>query len=301
MMCLQTFSSYAKECIMDHELWSRLSHAMFDVARAFPSSGRRTYDTHRIVRVYLWAVLHERPVYWAVNPRHWDRLRRPKRLPDQSTMSRRLRHPETWAFLTRLARRVAGSCPEELIKAMDGKLLRVAKHSGDGDATFGWGQGGYARGYKLHAIWSDTPMPLAWEVRPLNEGETVVAQSLIRQIGGQGYLLADAMYDQNPLYDLADEHGHQLVAPRRKPGTTLGHRKHSPQRLRSVALLEGPNRFGQSQFNHRKQIERNFAGLVNFGGGLQSLPAWVRTIHRVRLFVHAKLIINAARLRRLTA
>ena len=40
---------------MDHELWEILSHAMFDVARAFPKSPRQTHDTHRIVRVYLLA------------------------------------------------------------------------------------------------------------------------------------------------------------------------------------------------------------------------------------------------------
>lgn len=185
---------------------------------------------------------------------------------------------------------------------MDGKLLRVAKHSGDPDATFGYGQGGYAKGYKLHAIWADTPMPLAWTVRPLNEAETTVAQTLIGQLGDEGYLLADAMYDQNNLYDLAGQHGHQLVAPRRKPGTGLGHRKHSPWRLRAVHLLEKRGQlFGPVLYSHRIQIERNFAGLVNFGGGLHSLPTWVRTLPRVQLYVHAKLIINAARIRRLSA
>jgi hypothetical protein len=41
---------------------------------------------------------------------------------------------------------------------------------------------------------------------------------------------------------------------------------------------------------------------VSFGGGLTSaLPAFVRRLHRVRLWVHAKLLINAARIRRLEA
>jgi len=287
---------------MDYELWNKLSHAMFDVARAFPHVARRRFTSHQIVRIYLWAVLHDQPVYWAVDPRNWDRRMRPAELPNQSTMSRRLRCGETLEFLTRLARRVAGRSRPEWIKAIDGKLLRVAKHSGDGDATFGYGQGGFAKGYKLHAIWADTPMPAAWTVRPLNEGETTVARTLIQQLDDEGYLLADKAYDRNHLYDLAAEHGHQLVAPRKKPGTGLGHRKHSPQRLRSVQLLEMDwRRFGRGLFAYRKQIERNFAGLGNFGAGLQSLPPWVRTLGRVQLYVHAKLIINAARIRRIRA
>jgi hypothetical protein len=287
---------------MDHELWSQLSHAMFDVARAFAPNHRRTFDTHRIVRVYLWAVLHERPVSWAVDRRHWDRCTCPEYLPDQSTMSRRLRRPETQTFLTRLGRRVCGSCSPEMIKAIDGKLLAVARHSQDRNATFGHGQGGSAKGYKLHAIWADTPMPVAWTVRPLHEAESTVARDLIQQIDGEGYLLADAMYDRNHLYELAGQRGHQLVAYRKKPGTALGHRKHSLRRLRSVALLEGNSQaFGTPLYSYRKKIEQNFAGLVAFGGGLQTLPSWVRTLPRVRLYVHAKLIINAARIRRIAA
>ena len=54
---------------MDRELWSQLSRGMFDVARTFRKSPRHTYSTHQIVRVHLWAVLHDRPVSWATQPR----------------------------------------------------------------------------------------------------------------------------------------------------------------------------------------------------------------------------------------
>jgi hypothetical protein len=35
---------------------------------------------------------------------------------------------------------------------------------------------------------------------------------------------------------------------------------------------------------------------VSFGGGLSSLPAWVRGLDRVRTWVWAKLLINAVRI-----
>lgn len=287
---------------MDHELWETLSHSMFDVARAFPKSPRQTHDTHRIVRIYLWAVLHDRPVLWATRLRNWPQPNRPKQLPDQSTMSRRLRDDETTLFITKLACRVAGPSPLVLIKAIDGKPLVIPKHSTDPDAGYGRGVGGQAKGYKLHAIIGNSAMPLAWSVQPLDVSESSQAHQLIPQLKGEGYILADSNYDSSKLHDTAKDHGHQMLAPRRQPGTELGHRQHSPHRLRAVHLLEqAPSRFGATLYKRRREIERQFGGLVSFGGGLQSLPAWVRTLPRVRLFVHAKLIINAARIRRLVA
>ena len=287
---------------MDHELWTQLSHAMFDVARAFPKSSRQTYDTHAIVRVYLWSVLHDRPVVWAVDPKNWSAQRRPKELPDQSTMSRRLRQDQVWRFLAKLACRVAGPMPAVLVKAMDGKPLTVAKHSADRDATPGRGVGGFAKGYKLHAIWGGGPMPLVWSVQPLNVSEITEAQTLIPRLSDEGYLLADAHYDCNVLYDQAAACGHQLIAQRQRPGAGLGHHRHSPHRLRSIHLLEqAPSPFGRELYQRRRRIERDFGGLTAFGGGLQCLPSWVRTLPRVRLFVHAKIIINAARVRQCAA
>jgi len=287
---------------MDHELWKTLSHAMFDVARVFPKSPRQTHDTHRIVRVYLWAVLHDRPVLWATRSRNWSRANRPTQLPDQSTMSRRLRDNETSLFLTKLARRVAGPRQPVLIKAIDGKPLVIPKHSTDPDAGYGRGIGGVAKGYKLHAICDGSAMPLAWSVQPLNVSELNQADKLVPQLKDEGYILADCSYDSNKLHDTAMDHGHQMIAPRRTPGAGLAHGKQSVHRLRSLHLLEhSPSPFGCNLYKRRREIERQFGGMVSFGGGLQSLPAWVRTLPRVRLFIHAKLIINAARIRRLVA
>lgn len=287
---------------MDHELWKQLSHAMFDVARAFPKSTRQTFDTHHIARVYLWAVLHDRPVSWATRRSSWHWRTRPSALPNQSTMSRRLRGGQIWRFIEKLARRVAGPVKPSLIKVIDGKPLVVAKHTADADATSGRGIGGFAKGYKLHAIWGCGAMPLAWSVRPLNVSEVTEARTLIPQLADEGYLLADTNYDRNDLYDQAAARGNQLIAQRRPSSKGLGHHRHSRHRLRSVYLLEiASSPFGRDLYRQRRQIERDFGNMVAFGGGLQCLPSWVRSLRRVRLFVHAKLIINAARIRRRAA
>ncbi len=53
--------------------------------------------------------------------------------------------------------------------------------------------------------------------------------------------------------------------------------------------------FGKKLYRFRRQIERDFGNLFSFGGGLTRLPPWVRRFPRVRNWVNAKLLINAAR------
>jgi hypothetical protein len=212
-------------------------------------------------------------------------------------MSRRLRNPLVKEFLAAMGHRLAGRRCGGLIKWIDGKPLPISRHSQDKDARFGRGAGGLDKGYKLHAIWSDSPIPEAFSVQPMNRDERHVAAEMIMRSPGKGYLLADANYDSRSLYDLAAAWGYQLVAPRSKPGRGLGHRPRSPHRLRSIDMLEGPSTFGRSLYRLRRTIESQFAGLTCFGGGLPCLPPWVRGLCRVRLYVHAKLLINAARIR----
>jgi len=282
---------------MERELWSQLMAALHDVSRSRNVGWRLTYNTSLIVRVYLWSVVHDRPVYWACKPRHWDRATRPARLPSQSTMSRRLRSRAVKEFLAAMGRRLAGRRSPCMVKLIDGKPLPISRHSQDSDARFGRGAGGLDKGYKLHAIWGNSSIPEAFSVQPMNRDERCVAEVMIPQLKGEGYLLADANYDSRRLYDLSATHGHQLVAPRSKPGRGLGHRPKSPHRLRSIDMLEGPSPFGRSLHRLRRSIESQFSGLTCFGGGLPCLPPWVRGLRRVGLYVHAKLLINAARIR----
>jgi len=233
-------------------------------------------------------------------------------------MSRRTRTEAFERFLEALGRRLAGRPSAALLKYIDGKPVVVAFHSTDPDAACGRGAGHKDRGYKLHAIWAaDAAMPAAFEVQPLNVDEQQVARRLIPKAlhrDRPGYLLADSNYNDSALFDLAAERGHRLIAPRQKPGTGLGHRRHSPHRLRCIEMLEpAPSaaaaaahechyRFGAGLVRARRAIERRFGNAVSFGGGLTSaLPSFVRRLHRVRRWVHAKLLINAARIRRRAA
>ena len=279
---------------MERELWKILSRQITAVDRQFPKD-RYTHSVGRVVRVYLWSVLHDRPIDWACRRENWPGVRPPNALPHQSRMSRRLRQKDTLEFLTELTRRFSDRGEYDLVKMLDGKPLHVARHSQDSDATFGYGAGGMCRGYKLHAIYGHSGALLAWQVHPMNVGETTVAQELVKELPDEGYLLADCNYDRNPLYDMAHTHGHQLVAPRKKPKTGLGHRRHSPQRLRSIKLLEDSGQFGRKLFSMRGRIEGCFGNLCSYGGGLTCLPAWVRTLDRVTRYVHAKILIRAVR------
>ena len=292
---------------MERELWAWLMVGVRDVGRSFPDSAYHTHATALIVRVYLWAVLHDRPTRWACEPRAWDRRTRPAALPSQPTMSRRLRQPATAAFLRHLGRRLGGRIGPGLglLKCIDGRPLTVARHSVDPDATVGHAHGRSGRGYKLHLIEAGTPMPAAFAVEPLNVGEKATARRLIPQLTGSGYLLGDANYHANDLFDLADQHGHRLLAPRERPYTGLGHRRHSPHRLDCLDRLEAApragNRFAWWLMRRRDRVESTFAHLACFFAGLHQLPPWVRRLHRVRPYVHAKLLINAARIRHIHA
>jgi hypothetical protein len=275
---------------MERELWL----ALYNLARRCDPSPYwelvRFFD-HHIVGVYLWAVLHDRPVSWACDPANWPKRLWRGTLPSQSTMSRRLRTAEVQCLLNRIEKTLVALGGSGLVLIVDGKPLIVGTHSKDTDATWGRAGRGYAKGYKLHAIYGRGPLPVAWEVAPLNESEPEVARRLIPLLKrGGGYILGDKAFDSNPLH--ASACGYQLVAERKRPGTGLGHRRHSPGRLRSIQLLH--TKFGQDLYRCRDDVERQFGWLTNHGAGLAPLPAWVRRPHRVRLWVQAKLLIHAA-------
>ena len=294
---------------MERELWAILQIGIRQLNRSRPNNRYQTYPIATIIRVYLWAALHDRPISWACDPRAWDDRTRPQKLPHQSTMSRRFYQPDFGEFLDALGRWMGNSGPDEmqLVKQIDGKPMYVSRHTQDQDASWGRGAGLSHRGYKLHAIWAQGPMPIAFTVRGLGDDEKIVARKLIPQLTGTGYLLGDAFYDSNPLHDLADKARHLLVAPRKRShrGGGIGARRHAPGRLRSIALTEPTphtnQSFSQVLRNARRAIETRFGNLTSFYAGLKQLPAWIRGLPRVTKWVHAKLIINAARIKNILA
>jgi hypothetical protein len=285
---------------MELERWAELSAAVSGVAARWNPSGRDTHCTALIVRVHLWAALFDRPVSWACQACNWHPSTRPPALPDQSTMSRRTRRKDFMQFLERVGQRLNGRPRAAWVKVVDGKPLELANHTTDPNAAWGRGVSRMSIGYKLHAIVSNRPMPDAFAITPLDVCEKQMAARMIKRVKSVGYLLGDAHYDASWLFDCCHDHHHQLVCPRAKPGTGEGHHYVSPHRRRALNLLEPPagvNDFGSSLYNQRTQIERDLSQLVCFGGGLTTLPPWIRRIWRVRNWVMSKLLINAARIR----
>ena len=278
---------------MERELWKLLYVLAQEVDKSW---GNWLYTASDVLAIYFWAVVHDRPTSWATDPAQWPDDLRPRRMPTQSTVSRRLRKPETVALMTEmedclLALVGVAGC---LVQSIDGKPLTVSNVSKDADASFGRGAGGLQKGYKLHAVWGRSPIPIAWALTPMNVSEKKMARSLIPTLPGGGYLLADGNYDANYLYDLAAKQGYQLVAKKRKSRSGgVGHRRQSPSRMRSIAILRKP--FGRDLYKERNSIERQFGTLSCCSAiGLGPLPAWVRRFTRVRNWVQAKLLAAAA-------
>jgi hypothetical protein len=287
---------------MERQRWLQVVTLIDSLVQARPL-GRFTFSLTDIARVYFWAVVHDRPVFWACQPQHWPAELLPTRLPTPSTMSRRLRRPEMLALIEALLRHRRRYTRRGLLYYVDGKPLALRNHTRDPDARIGWASAGYARGYKLHLLSGSPADVRAWDVTPMNANEPRVAQQLVPRARIQGYLLADANYDTNSLHAACRQLGVQLVAPRRHgPGRGLGHRHHNPGRLRCIEMLEqSQTGFGPLLHSQRPNIERQFGCYSSAASGIGTLPPWTRRLHRVKLWVGAKLlllVLHHQRLRR---
>jgi hypothetical protein len=281
---------------MERELWPLLYRLLQRVAKTIHQKNV-TYQPWVVVAVVLWAALHDRPISWACRPEHWSTTRlRPWQLPSPSTMSRRANTVGTalaWRALEVLIRE---QDEVHCLSFLDGKPLVVGGASKDREARAGRAVGGFGRGYKLHALWSNRAIPEAWYVEPLNIAEADVADRLVRQAARGGYLLADGNYDASPLLDAAAEAGYQMLVPPPAQGAGRGHHYQSPFRLRSIKLMQMS--FGQELYAQRIRIECLFGNACSFAGGMATLPPWVRHLPRVRTWTWAKLLINAVRIER---
>jgi hypothetical protein len=288
---LVLFNPFSRRQDMERELWSALYKVAMECDDApFWRLGR--FSDHEIVGVFLWAVLHDRPISWACDPINWPKGLWNNKLPSQPTMSRRLRTTEVQRLLADMEGHYAALERPGFVCLVDGKPLTVGTHTKDRDSAWGKVGRSYAKGYKLHAIFGRGPIPLVWDIDPLNVSELDVAARNVSSLKGGGYLLGDKAFDSNPLHRIASGRGYQLVAQRKRPDTGLGHRHHEPGRLRSIELLN--TAFGQDLYQCRDDVERKFGWLTNHGAALAPLPAWVRRTHRVRLWVQGKLLAHAA-------
>jgi len=256
------------------------------------------FSDEDVVKVFYWAVVHDRPIDWACQRQHWPIHAQRRKLPSGSTMSRRLRSQSVLALLTAVEQRVTRPRPGRLYWMIDGKPLVISGCSKDRQAGYGRAARSKAKGYKLHVLVSAEGGLAAWRVAPMNVDERKMAERLLNSAEIQGYVVGDANYDSNKLHRYCDACGNrQFVTPRRYgPGRKVGHRAQSRGRLRSINILENPQpNFGLQLLADRNFVERYFGNATNWGGGLTHLPPWVRTHRRVHRWVQAKLTLNALR------
>jgi len=282
---------------MDGELFKRLYKAAGAVASK--AAGRRcTFSDFEVLLTFVIAAVANKPLSWA--------CRRPNRplwcwrvnVPTPSTMSRRTRTRHFQRLLVRLDAALRAGLPGSSLKYLDGKPLLVAGHSRDRDARAGRAPGGWGKGYRFHAVVDACGAVEAFAVTGLDAGEATVARGVVlpacHDLRG-ALVVADGNFDSNNLYGSVRGAGGTLLAPRRKPGTGLGHgREQDPDRLRAIERLERtPGALRQFK-RLRLGVEQAF-GLMTHPG-LGALPPWVRRLRRVRMWAMAKVIVYHAHL-----
>jgi Transposase DDE domain len=264
----------------------------------------KQFSDAAIVITYLWAVLWDRPVSWACRSENWPAAWRWQRLPSPSTMSRRLKSIGVLTLIEQVEATLRELFPGGLCKLIDSRPLTVSVYSKDKDARIGHGAGLPAKGYKLHAIVdARSRQSQRWTLAPMNRHDAAIAAELLKSMpdAQAAYVIGDNAYDSNHLYDLAAQKAAQLLAPQRKSAKSMGKRRHSPHRIAGQARLGNPlqctgqtQSFGMSMLKNRIGIEQGFAYTSNIPQGLSGLPSWVRTPHRVALWVALKQQIASA-------
>jgi IS5 family transposase len=253
-----------------------------------------TYGDGLVALVYFFGVLNDRSVLWASDKRHWPLWCRRLKLPGRSQTAKRLRTPSLRQLIEQINAQLQKRLPHGQHKVVDGKPLVVSNFSHDPDARRGRCAGGFGRGYKLHVLIDAIVGVIErFVVTPLNAGESrVLRDTLVASPMNAMTLRADANYDSNPAYRAVAAAGGRLIAPRRKPGRGISrsHRQH-PDRLAAIDLLETDPAALADHERQRNRVEQTLAHLTNLPFGLAPLPNFVRRLHRVRLWVMAKITL----------
>ena len=292
---------------MDKRIWSIITRTIVSVNRKMRPSGRTpVFGDVLILRMYCWAVWHDRPLSWAAGRQNYRRMFQPRSLPSRSQFCRRVKTARFGKLLAQVCEALAQVPQAERLLFIDGKALPVSESTSDPQATTGRGNGRFSRGYKLHALGTQDGRIKAFSVRPLNEHEVpVTEQSLVQHIPPGALVLADGNYDSNNLYKQVHKQGSRLLTPLKgKRAQTARTIREMCSSRRQVHKLWGRKPAScWRTYRRRTQIERIFSALSSFGGGLGPLPNWVRRLDRVTRWVTAKVTIYHARLlaRRATA
>src|ERR1700722_694396 len=197
---------------MEDELWKPLYQLLIAESKRHFRKKHVWYSDTLILTVFLWAVLHDRPISWACRLKHWPPDQQGRTFPSPATLSRRMRSFSVLSLLAALLLRLGEIPHPPLVRVIDAKPLPVGGFSKDKDARWGQAVDAKAKGYKIFAIWSSQgAAPEHWRLGSMNVAEPVAAAALIPRLPTGGYLLGDALYDTNLLYSLCDDQGLRLL------------------------------------------------------------------------------------------
>ena len=90
--------------------------------------------------------------------------------------------------------------------------------------------------------------------------------------------------------------GTPKTPPKKQPQRRVSWARTNEARREAVEIWQRRPTFARKVYALRGEIERIFSRLTCFGGGLSPLPAWVRRLDRVTLWVTAKIALYHARL-----
>jgi len=223
---------------MDDELFETLYQIAWQLWAA--REKRVHYAGRTIVLLYMWSVIRSKPGEWVCDPRNLPRLLDGYAVPSRSQFDRRLKTPQVQAMLLELETHLRHVPQAKMLGCwlLDAKPLVVSPYSKDKSAKWGWAYDGKARGYKVFAMSDLSGHVVAWQTKPMNEAEPLVARKLIECTDRPGYVIGDSIYDSGPLHELTAWRDLQLIAPRKMPGGNIGVRAQQPTRLHAIAMLE---------------------------------------------------------------
>lgn len=271
---------------MEGQVWTTVQELLLTV-EGKPAGCQ--FSDQEILRMSLWAILHDRPMSWACRPENWSEVFRPARLPDDSTVSRRWKRPELRQKALLLhqegVRRCGGA---EGYVVIDGRSLVVGGCSKDPDARPGRAAGGMGKGYKMHTLVNLKHVILAYDIRPMNEAEPTVAQSLVAALPASvTRVLGDGAYDSMRLHHRLQAMGKKLYTPLRQ--NRVGRRR-QPPRVRLLRLWQ--RRVGRQLLRIRNEVERTFGQESNVAFGFKQLPPWARRSRRVFRWMWGKNLLH---------
>lgn len=280
---------------MDQLQWQLLSGILRSVARSMPRLRRARYSDLIIARLYFWAVLHDRPMTWSLQPVHYNRLFRPRKRPSISQLNRRIALPRFQQLLQQVHDRLTASARSARTYLIDGKPLNVSPCSADRDARAGQ----IGRGYKLHAVVTGQGQIPMFCVQPLNRHEMPVARVMLAAMGPlpPGTLvLADGNYDAHVLHqEVAALGGWLITRPRGMARHPVTRRQMGPARRRLIDLWRDHPHLMRRVYRRRGLVERVFGHLGCTPGLLGPLPGFVRGLARVRRWVGGKICLYHVR------